>query len=683
MKKILFWNTELTEKIRELLWPALTVLYFLLLIAVTGTAYAYYKLGAMFFFTLTIGTGVTALLSALLFFPAPKLSSRAAPKPTHVSIKGNKELLNRIAPKEVVLKEKYAVVNSTATQTFFISQYPKEINHGWLGNIIYDSSMMSVAIHWNPISKEDAVQMLKRQIMKVDSAIYTLRDQKKMVPPSLEAESESLHELYQMVDRREAKLFNTSIYLTFQAENKKDLTKFTEETKKLLKGDGIQLAAPAFKAEELLQCALPLGRDRMFREAQRPLDTFSLATAAPFVQNVFSMDEGPLYGFTPQGLPVRWDRFKLRSYNMTINGTTGSGKSYLSKLFIIREATYNPKMRIYIIDPLGEFSMLTEFLDGEIITLGAKEKGCPVINPFDIMLSAKEDNPVMHRTQKLIELFKIEFQPEPYEQAILETLIPRLYAKKGISKERLQKGDSPTFTDLQNELLAFRNSEESTPEEKIIASKYIRLLEPWVSGTYSMFNQQTNIELEKPVISFNLQAMGEAKHTSMMAIVTDFIDSKVRADLERKLVVVDEAHRMLKPGSVERSILETMVREARHYNTGVTIITQSANDLIEYKEGKVVLGPILENCVINVLMKHEKITEQIEDVFALSPEDKGVVLYATTGDRGYSECLFICGDAKKRRITKIPMIVKAFSFEHPVCTTKPEELKAILEGRAM
>jgi type IV secretory pathway VirB4 component len=356
---------------------------------------------------------------------------------------------------------------------------------------------------------------------------------------------------------------------------------------------------------------------------------------------------------------------------MIIVGVTGSGKSYIAKLFIIRERCYNPSMTVYIIDPLSEFSAVVNYLEGQVISLGAREKGTPVINPFDIKLSVSEDNPVLHRTQKLIALFKILFNPTPHEQAILETLIPKLYEQKGITKERIEAiFSSPTFGDLQEELSAFRDSAESSAEEKVIASKYIRLLEPWVTGAYSMFNHQTNIELTKSLISFDISALGKAMFTPMMAIAMDFIDGKIRANYERKMLVVDEAHRVLH-NEIARAMLETTVREARHFNTGVTIISQSAEDFLQYPEGRV----IIENSIINVLMRHDKITEQMQNYpgFNFTPEERQVILYAATGAEGYSECLFMCGN------TKTPMVVKAFPFEHPVITTQPSELKALSE----
>lgn len=74
------------------------------------------------------------------------------------------------------------------------------------------------------------------------------------------------------------------------------------------------------------------------------------------------------------------DRFSLHNANSITFAQSGAGKSYTTKVEILRQLMQGT--RVIVIDPEREYKRLTESVGGTYIKLSAKSK--QKINPFDL-----------------------------------------------------------------------------------------------------------------------------------------------------------------------------------------------------------------------------------------------------------------------------------------------------------
>ena len=659
-------KAENIDEIISIILPAATVTAALLLLLYTYMVYPQW---------LFIPLLIIIIIAAYFLLPLIKpenITTRKYGKPKKVWINGSKKMLSRIAPDNVKFFMDYARVNNKYMRVLYPKDYPPVAYHGWLNNYMNMDAKIMITQHITPMTRGEAEILLNKQILKVDSALIGLPDGHP-AKEKIQQKSEWYKTLKSRVCvRKEENMFKNSLYFTVFADTKKELNNATTMLGETARGDSIPLEVPSFRTESAYLTIGPRNYDALRKT--HPFDTYSLSTLFPFIQNIFGTKQGVLYGFNPSYQPIILDRFKARSSHTIISGTTGSGKSFITKMLIIREKLYNPPtmgLKIFIIDPTGEFTRLTRFLGGQVISIGAENT---IINPLDIKtVSVKSTTPVMEKTMELINFFDIAYSLTSHEKAILQQIIPQAYEQMGITDKisiETYMGDSPIFSDLQNMLKTYRENRDATVEDKQVASKLVLYTDMFVNGPLKNFNKQTTISLTSDIICFDISTLSTMENifTPLMSIVMSYIDGKVKETPNiRKILVIDECHRILDNPRI-RKFLERMVREYRKHNAGACLISQSIEDFLQSPEGE----SIVNLCYYNILMVHDKIGEKTEKFYDLNELEKQILLYGETGkNTNYSECIMVAGKSKTM------MKVYAFDYEYPYLTTTPAEVAEI------
>jgi hypothetical protein len=146
-----------------------------------------------------------------------------------------------------------------------------------------------------------------------------------------------------------------------------------------------------------------------------------------------------------------------------------------------------------------------------------------------------------------------------------------------------------------------------------------------------------------------------------MFMILDFIWTKVKHDLKKRLLLLDEAWTLMQyPDSA--AFVYSLAKRARKYYLGLTTITQDVNDFLNTDYGKAVVT----NSSIQILLKqHPAAIDKISEIFYLSQGERNFLLAA-----GIGEGLFFAGT------NHVAMQVKASPQEHELVTTNPKEVKA-------
>ena len=403
--------------------------------------------------------------------------------------------------------------------------------------------------------------------------------------------------------------------------------------------------------EDAFKTTLPLAQDRLM--INRNMDTTSLATTFPFTSSELTQNRGVLYGLNEHnGSLVILDRFSLENANSVVFAKSGSGKSYLIKLEALRSLMFDTE--VLVIDPENEYQALCNAVGGEYIVFSYQSKA--KINPFDLSQVYEEgQNELGQKVLSLHSLFKTMMGDlAPQEEALLDRAIILTYKQKGITPDpATQKKEPPLLEDLYKVLVGM---------EEDVALNLAARLEKYVKGSFrGIFDQHTNVDLSNTFTVFSIKELEDALRPIAMFMILDYIWTRIKKDLKRRLLIVDEAWYMMRyPDSA--SFMFSMAKRARKYYLGLTTITQDVEDFLNSDYGKA----IVTNSSIQILMKQSSAAiDKLAQVFYLSEGEKHLLLAS-----GVGHGLIFAG------ANHVALEVVASPEEHALITSSPEELIA-------
>ena len=407
----------------------------------------------------------------------------------------------------------------------------------------------------------------------------------------------------------------------------------------------------SLQMEDGFKATVPTCMDRLM--ITRNMDTTSLATTFPFTSSELTANTGILYGINEHNDSlIIFDRFTIENANSCLFGKSGCGKSYLVKLEAFRSLMFGTEM--IIIDPESEYKTLSEAVGGEYISFGFQSPA--KINPFDLSAVYEEgENELGRKIISLHSLFKIIMgQLTPTEEAILDRALILTYKMKGITPEpATQKREPPLMEDLYKVLIGMEEAQARSLGDR---------LEKFVKGSFTgIFDQRSNVDIKNPFTVFSIKDLADTMRPIAMFIILDFIWTKIKRDIKKRILTVDEAWYLMKhPDSA--NFLYSIAKRARKYYLGLTTITQDVEDFLDSEYGKA----IITNSSIQVLMKQSAAAiDKLAQVFYLSEGEKHLLLSADIG-----EGLFFAGP------NHVAIRVVASPEEHQLVTSKPEELLA-------
>ena len=549
------------------------------------------------------------------------------------------------------LKEEatYLQINDTFVRTLCISGYPYVASIGWLNMLINFNHDIDVSYHIEQVDPLLALPKLNRKITELESTKRTMLKAGKVIGSELTDPLESAMELKDKIQRGQEKLFQVSIYMTIMAESVAELNKVTTLLETVMSTRLFYIKTMTFQQLEGIQSVLPRAENLLGQT--RNLDSSSAALTFPFVSSELVQESGILYGVNRSNNSlVIIDRFSLNNANSIIFAQSGSGKSYTAKVEILRQLMQGTK--VIVIDPEREYKQLTASVKGTYIQLSPKSK--EKINPFDFSLqTATGENTLSEHIQDLTEILSLMVGSlSDEERAVMDKAIIQTYKQFGFTlygeHTKAQKGVFPLLKDLFATLKTLKQTD------------LCNRLERFVHGSLSsVFDAQTNIELSNRLVIFDIKDLNESLRQIMMMALTNFVHSQVKSHPHKRILVVDEGWLLLQHEESAR-FLAGLVRRARKYYLGVTLISQQANDFLSQEYGRA----IASQSSLRILMKQDTTTiKKVAQEFHLSEYEQHFLL---TCDRG--EALIIADQ------NHVALKVVASDAEHPLLTTDPREI---------
>lgn len=438
-------------------------------------------------------------------------------------LKGTKIKKDEIYPTYINLNNpKYIEMQDKYFSTLLIVNYYREQNDLLLKNLIDTNINMNISMFYE---KKDSYKMIReltyhigntgvdlesknQNSQDIELVAYTHNDAK-YIRKQMQVNNEELYFLY--------------LYITVFAKDTRELEYLLNKVEGMIQTKGMQSRRAYFRQEQAFLASLPimLNHEDVKQVARRNILTSGLISTYPFISSSLFDENGIYIGTNIYNHSLVFvDRYNTNQYknaNISIFGTSGAGKSFYTKLLILRNAILGIKQ--YIIDPEREYENVCNNLGGTFIKLGPSSN--TFINIFDIRKESIEENEkgyLATKIGKLIGFFNLVFgQMDEEEKAILEEKLIECYAKKGITfdDESLYKQednkvtitkifktskDMPLLEDLYYIL-------ERDPKTKVFKTKLI----PFVKGSLKFFNQYTNITMDENLIVADIYELRRRK----------------------------------------------------------------------------------------------------------------------------------------------------------------------------
>ena len=498
-----------------------------------------------------------------------------------------------ISPSYINMKNpKFVEIDNKYYSSLIVVNYYREQTDLLLKNLIETNIDMNISMFYE---KQDAYKTIKDLTyhignigvevkdsndnkQDIDIAAFTYNDAK-YIRRELQINNEDFYFLY--------------IYINLYSNNLEELEYNLNKIEGITQSKGMQTRRGNFREGELFLASLPLfeNREIIKKAARRNILTTGLLSTYPFISSSIYDENGIFIGTNIYNDSLvfidRYDTNKYKNANMCIFGTSGAGKSYFTKLLILRYKLLGIKQ--YIIDPDREYDKIAKKLKGIQIKIGPTSN--TYINILEIRKESIEDGEngyLATKIGKLIGFFNLIFgELNEEEKALLEEKIIQVYKNKGITfndkslfdkknKFKLEK-DMPILEDLYNLL-----------GQDIRTKKFKIKLIPFIEGSMKFFNNHTNVKLNNELIVADIYDLGEDNLKYGMYLFTDIFWDKIKENRnEKKAIYLDEIWRLIGVTSNKyvASFIYKIFKTIRKYGGSGVAITQDISDIFSLENG--------------------------------------------------------------------------------------------------
>ena len=451
--------------------------------------------------------------------------------------------------------------------------YEKQDQYQTIKDLTYHIGNVGVDVNSGNQNRED-----------IDIAVFTYNDAK-YIRKEMQVNNEDLYFLY--------------IYIDIYAGSKKELEYFTNKIEGILQSRGLVTKRGNFRQEQIFKSCLPFLENNkdLKKSAKRNILTTGLLSTYPFISASIFDESGIFVGKNIYNNSLifidRYNTEKYKNANMCIFGTSGSGKSFFTKLLILRYRLLGIEQ--YVIDPEREYTKIAKNLKGTIIKIGPASN--TYVNIMDIREESLEDGEngyLATKISKLIGFFNLIFGDlNEEEKALLEEKLIETYKIKNIKfdDESLYVLDSKKIISKRfksiSEMPLLEDLYKILEKDKRTKKFQIKLI-PFVKGSLSFFNKYTNIELNNKLIIADVYELGEDNLKYGMYLFTDLFWDKIKINRKiKKAIYLDEIWRLIGVTSNKEvaSFIYKIFKTIRKYGGSGVAITQDISDLFSLENG--------------------------------------------------------------------------------------------------
>jgi type IV secretory pathway VirB4 component len=582
--------------------------------------------------------------------------------------KGITALRDFIAPSSLEFFSTHFQLGTRFARTYYVYGYPRQIYTGWLSSMVNLDEVMDLSMFIYPVESQVVLENLRKKVTQLEAGLQIDAEKGRVRDPGKQAAILDAEEMRDKLQVGEERFFRFGLYFTIYGNTMDELEFVAHKVESML-GQQLVYSKPASSQQEQgLNSTVPQLVDGL--QIRRNFNTGALSTSFPFTSADLTQDDGILYGINMHnsGLVI-FDRFSLENGNSVVFAKSGAGKSFTVKLEALRSMMMG--IEIFIIDPENEYQRMAEAVGGAYVRLSLSS--ATRINPFDlpkVVDTEEADNALRSNLITLHGLLRLMMGGAqasmannggpalpalaPSEEADLDAALIETYAKAGITNDPLtHSSQPPTINDLYDTLLHMGGT----------GPQLAQRLRKYTTGTFAgIFSQQSNIDINNPLVVFNIRDLEDELRPVAMYIVLNFIWNKTKSDQKKRILVVDEAWQLMKYED-SAAFLFSLAKRARKYNLGITTITQDVEDFMGSRMGRAIVA----NASMQILLKQSSsAVDVLADTFKLTSEERKRLSQFPVG-----QGLFFAGQ------NHVHIQIAASPTEASLITTNPDQVRQI------
>ena len=553
---------------------------------------------------------------------------------------------DKLSPSYINLKNpKYIEIDNMFYGGLIVVNYYREQEELILKSLIETNINMNVSIFYEKQDQYSTIKDLTYHIGNVgveissnnqnrqdmDIAVYTYNDAK-YIRKEMQVNGEDLYFLY--------------IYIDIYSENIKNLEYYINKIEGIMQSKGLITRRANFRQSQVFKSCLPLMENNkdVKNSARRNILTTGLLSTYPFISTSIFDENGIFIGRNIYNNSLifidRYNTNKYKNANMCIFGTSGSGKSFYTKLLILRYRLLGIEQ--YVIDPEREYLEICKNLKGTQIKIGPASN--TFVNIMEIRKESLEDGEngyLATKIGKLIGFFNLIFgELNEEEKALLEEKIIETYKLKGINFNDKSLYNSNKFKSSE-EMPLLEDLYHVLEKDKRTKKFQIKLI-PFVKGSFNFFNHYTNIELNNKLIIADVYELGEDNLKYGMYLFTDLFWDKIKINRKnKKAIYLDEIWRLIGVTSNKEvaSFIYKIFKTIRKYGGSGVAITQDVSDLFSLDGGTYGKSILNNSSIKNFFSLEEENIKVLSENINLSEKEKIEIKSLKRG-----EALMLVGD---------------------------------------
>ena len=562
-------------------------------------------------------------------------------------------LRDLISPSSLEFNSDHFRIGTKYGRTMYVYGYPRMLYTGWLSSIINLDEVVDVSMFIYPVDTTVIMKNLTKKVTQLEATMNINSEKGKVRDPELEAAISDAEDLRDQLQVGAERFFRYALYITIYADSLDELQFIQHKIEIIFGQQMIFTKVASSQQEQGMNSTMPQCTDNL--QIRRNMNTGAISTSFPFTSADLTQEKGILYGVNMHnnGLVI-FDRFSLENANMVVFAKSGAGKSFTVKLEALRSMMVGTE--VLIIDPENEYQKLADAVGGAYIRLSLSSD--VRINPFDLpkVVDAEDANDALRANLVTLHgLFRLMLgggMLSPNEEADLDQALIDTYARSGITSDPLtHTAPPPTILNLYDTLLHMGGTGPGLAQR----------LRKYTTGTFAgIFSQQSNIDINNPMVVFNIRDLEDELRPVAMYIVLNHIWNITRADQRKRMLIVDEAWQLMKYED-SASFLFSLAKRARKYYLGLTTITQDVEDFMSSKMGRA----IVNNSSMQLLLKQSaSAVDVLSDVFKLTSEERKRLASFPVG-----QGLFFAGQ------NHVHIQIVASETEESLITTNPADKK--------
>jgi hypothetical protein len=575
-------------------------------------------------------------------------------------------------------------------RTLWIGEYPDAPQDGLFETLYSTAETRStdISMHIRPRDTGVTLDSLENQIEDLEADFEYLEEKHRAGARGIRKDLEDYQEMYDVLRNTPMKAFDTSMYLSVRGASRSDIESGAVANTAQRSPANLTPITPRWSQLDALTSASPVGVDKLNEslDSKTPMLGGAVGAMFPFVAGAVS-EPGIEYGtYALNESPLILDRFNRETgYCTMVIGKLGAGKSFSTKLQLVRRAMYDEETILIMLDPLAGFAGINDVLGGERITVGGTRGFNPLElqpTPDSVLASVPDLDPWGEQIGWVMTFFQTFFthvanNPLTEQKQTLRRAIQEAYANQGITRDpETHDRESPTvrdvisvLEDLLDDPSLFGYATEGEQESvRADAQSLLKDLRPSFrsGGDLANLAKPTEFDLNSPVIYLDLHqeesSRGRTETSLMMSVLFNAVYERAKQTDKRVVFAIDEAHYLMNDAT-SLEFLETAVRHSRHYDLSLQFITQTGGEFALTPEAKT----IANLCSMTMIHRVDEEAEKLAEWFGLSEREVNWVRSAKAGndEDGYSEGLLGIDEEGW-----FPLRIRASEFEVDVIAGK-------------